>query len=466
MPMATATHSLSSLSWLPRFDGRSVYIPIRSPAVPVTLAASSVPLDVCAACGAKSPTDQCARCKVARYCNKICQRTHWKGGHRSSCTAAPAATTCFDQEDLESDSDILGDDEGVMMRMMQKLATQSSMRNEREMRQKRALKHVITCFEGARDSATPVGSLLQVRVRVRGIKPHIMRSLRVRASMSLHDFADRVLIVALGYARGEHSYIYNLPTCAYPGRLRPPFEEDVGFLDLTARTVDSTCHRDTRRGGMCPIPAGCVALGDILRSPGDELNWMYDFGDCIMHTITLVAVKEGDATSRHIVELLSGERAGIPENPGGTFDYAKVVDEIVRSAPPGSQAHHRVIRDWVSQANWRAIATSDGRSYDPAFFDITRCRIALNEAAGEVGGGDFSGSHSYVHMLGSGVSGKACDVSPVKRNFKCGKCDAFLTAPFFCAACRSVAYCNSTCQLSGWADHKPVCSGSNWAALS
>ena len=39
----------------------------------------------CAVCG-KSSKLCCSRCKVVRYCGKVCQRQHWKkGGHRKIC---------------------------------------------------------------------------------------------------------------------------------------------------------------------------------------------------------------------------------------------------------------------------------------------------------------------------------------------------------------------------------------------
>ena len=41
----------------------------------------------CSACGA-TPTRLmiCARCKTARYCNRACQKEHWRAGHKMECT--------------------------------------------------------------------------------------------------------------------------------------------------------------------------------------------------------------------------------------------------------------------------------------------------------------------------------------------------------------------------------------------
>ena len=40
-------------------------------------------------------TKVCARCSVARYCSRTCQRTHWSQTHREACQCSTgvAATT-------------------------------------------------------------------------------------------------------------------------------------------------------------------------------------------------------------------------------------------------------------------------------------------------------------------------------------------------------------------------------------
>lgn len=53
--------------------------------------AAPLPQDVlakleCARCEAVCATLRCGGCGVARYCSKMCSRSHWKsGGHRNDC---------------------------------------------------------------------------------------------------------------------------------------------------------------------------------------------------------------------------------------------------------------------------------------------------------------------------------------------------------------------------------------------
>ena len=64
---------------------------------PATTGAKSNPLEpllqtrrkICANCGKEQGESVklvvCARCKGAAYCGQICQRAHWKAGHKQVC---------------------------------------------------------------------------------------------------------------------------------------------------------------------------------------------------------------------------------------------------------------------------------------------------------------------------------------------------------------------------------------------
>jgi hypothetical protein len=46
-------------------------------------------LVACGGCGKDGARLQCSRCKVVRYCDPACQKTHWKaGGHKAACVPA------------------------------------------------------------------------------------------------------------------------------------------------------------------------------------------------------------------------------------------------------------------------------------------------------------------------------------------------------------------------------------------
>lgn len=288
---------------------------------------------------------------------------------------------------------------------------------------------------------------LDVHVYVRNIVPRIWRRLRLRASTPLHAFATRVLMGAFACSIGEHSYAYSLPTRAYPGRRRPPPEQDVSFQDLGATTVDAMCHRASHFGHNT-ISAADVTLGDVLRDVGDVIRWTYDFGDAIEHEIELVAAHDEplrDASGRSVV-LLDGARAGVPENPGSIYGYACKLEELATTAPPTARAaHQRAIADWKAQNNWSLHASADGRSYDAAYFNKARFQRLIDALVAEPGGLVFDAMAS-TRPDAAAAGGRACAT--------CGKAPA---VPAVCSACKNAVYCDAACQRSDWPRHKLMC---------
>ena len=56
---------------------------------------SSKLIPVCEACGQEGATKCCSGCKESYYCGIVCQRRHWKQGHKHKCVKAekPSAAT-------------------------------------------------------------------------------------------------------------------------------------------------------------------------------------------------------------------------------------------------------------------------------------------------------------------------------------------------------------------------------------
>ena len=57
-----------------------------------------------AGCGKQLPADpaeqsRCGRCKRAFYCNRSCQKKHWKEGHKHACEEPPCCAICLDGGD-------------------------------------------------------------------------------------------------------------------------------------------------------------------------------------------------------------------------------------------------------------------------------------------------------------------------------------------------------------------------------
>ena len=59
----------------------------------------------CSACGQAGAALWCAKCRQTAYCDRECQRHHWRvGGHKHECTVAVAAAAASDAADCKGGS--------------------------------------------------------------------------------------------------------------------------------------------------------------------------------------------------------------------------------------------------------------------------------------------------------------------------------------------------------------------------
>jgi len=374
-------------------------------------------------------------------------------------------TEYYDVADELEDSDREDDDEIESLLSPANMLRLPNFAEERALDEQRvkAGNHTLRCFKKLRtDERTQCSYDIRVRlarVTLPGVGP-VVRELRVPASMPLHALADRVLIVAMGYARGEHGYLFHLPSAAYAGRKRPPVNRDIGFWPQDCGTVDITCHLQNHRGGRFAVPAQRVLISDVLREVGDTIRWKYDLGDCLRHVVELVKIHRGgvlaDAQGRTVV-LLRGQGAGVPENPRSVFDHAKRLAAIARGGRAAQDAINEMRESAVG--NWALVAAPGGQRYDPTYFNAELCQRLLDRAADELGGGDYSGAKNVVcfnpstNLPDQGATG----VLP-KPPLACAQCGQRQEVLNWCGRCRNVAYCNVECQRQHWVGgHKHAC---------
>ena len=50
-------------------------------------------MEACAACGKDAPTNICGRCRAVKYCDRKCQKAHWRNGHKQACYKASNAAS-------------------------------------------------------------------------------------------------------------------------------------------------------------------------------------------------------------------------------------------------------------------------------------------------------------------------------------------------------------------------------------
>jgi Plasmid pRiA4b ORF-3-like protein len=173
---------------------------------------------------------------------------------------------------------------------------------------------------------------VQLRVTLLDIEPAIWRQLVVPWWLHLGQL-HRVVQAAFGWW-DAHLHEFRIGGLRYgdPEQIGPEFEDD-------ARAFDEAT----------------VRLRDFRRTPGQNLIYVYDFGDNWQHRITfedLVAIDPAPRTASCIV----GARACPPEDVGGTPGYERFLEIIADPDHP----EHREVLTWC------------GGRFDPEAFNLDR----------------------------------------------------------------------------------------------
>jgi hypothetical protein len=177
-----------------------------------------------------------------------------------------------------------------------------------------------------------------LKVVLRGVRPPVWRRLLVPASMTLAELHS-VLQTAMGWS-GGHLYAFDVGGVSY-GDVEE-FEGEVG--------------NDTR-----------VRLASVVKQVA-KFRYEYDFGDGWEHDVIIEEVQL--ATSMRAPLCLAGRRACPPEDCGGPWGYAHLLEVL---ADPGHPEHDE-LSAWV------------GGRFDPAEFDVNATSDLLRQIDHVVGG--------------------------------------------------------------------------------
>ncbi|WP_245613977.1 plasmid pRiA4b ORF-3 family protein [Knoellia sinensis] len=163
------------------------------------------------------------------------------------------------------------------------------------------------------DLATPPDepSLFTLTLELRGSTPRIWRRLDLPGDLTL-DVVHTLFQAVMGWTDSHlHRFqpgdgqSYNQPYFV------TEFDEDEG-------------DEGTREDG--------VRLDQVLRTPGDRLTYLYDFGDGWEHRVTLDSVVPLTPGNREPV-CLGGARACPPEDVGGIHGYQEIAAWLRTGAP-------------------------------------------------------------------------------------------------------------------------------------
>lgn len=168
-------------------------------------------------------------------------------------------------------------------------------------------------------------SIHQLKVTLDRVRPPIWRRILVPSDVSLaglHDIIQSVM--------GWHDCHLHEFTAGDTSYGDPSFLEDTDV-------------EDERK----------VRLAEIAPRPKDRFRYLYDFGDSWEHTILVEAVKPPTAGIRYPV-CVTGKRACPPEDCGGVWGYANLLEALAEPEHP----EHEELKEWI------------GGPFDPEVFDL------------------------------------------------------------------------------------------------
>jgi hypothetical protein len=179
-------------------------------------------------------------------------------------------------------------------------------------------------------------AVYQVKISLRGTHPPIWRRLRLPAATTLARLHD-IIQTAFGWT-DSHLHAFEAGGRRYS---RPAF----GLDDFDDRFADE----------------GEALLREVADSVGARLRYTYDFGDSWEHDLLVEEILPPDRPGPAV--CVAGRRAGPPEDCGGVWGYAELLDIL---ADPDHPEHAERL-EWLE---WL------GHRLDPAAFD----KDAINRA--------------------------------------------------------------------------------------
>ena len=183
--------------------------------------------------------------------------------------------------------------------------------------------------------ATRATTVHRLKVTLRQVKPPIWRRIEVASDIKLSGLSD-VLEAAMGWYGGHlHAFV------AGGVHYEVPDPDGFGF---------GPRPRDERK----------VRLDEVLPAVKSKMRWDYDFGNGWEPDVVVEAV-EARRTTRTYPVCLAGKRACPPNDCGGPWGYAELLDALADPSHP----EHDERAEWVP----------DG--FDPELFDAAEATAAM-----------------------------------------------------------------------------------------
>ncbi|PPQ90817.1 hypothetical protein CVT25_012137 [Psilocybe cyanescens] len=176
----------------------------------------------------------------------------------------------------------------------------------------------------------------------------VWRLFKVSSGITLSAFQDKAIAPIMGWVRNFHSYTF---TDFRDGAL---FGPEVGYKYL---------------------PDSKYKLAHIFGKEGDQIGYLYDYGDKWYHRIEILKIFPPEESSGAI-EVIDGKGMCPGENLRGNLNYARLLDEY-DDASYSKKAEKK--REILSTPNYDSFGKPPSL-FDPAVFDLGAAKERVAEA--------------------------------------------------------------------------------------
>jgi len=191
-----------------------------------------------------------------------------------------------------------------------------------------------------KSSSKKNAGMYQLKITLSDTEPPVWRRLLVRGDVNL-GLLHSIIQVCMGWTN-SHLHEFVLGNKRYSD---PKFE------------MDGDC------GGDRVHDEWKTALMEVATREKSKFIYEYDFGDSWEHVILVEKILEPDASSECAMKCMAGERACPPEDCGGVWGYAELL-EIIKNP---KRKDHEEMMDWL------------GGEFDPEAFNIEHVNIYLQK---------------------------------------------------------------------------------------
>lgn len=177
-----------------------------------------------------------------------------------------------------------------------------------------------------------------LRITLVGSSPRVWREIAVPSNIKLTSLAH-VIVLAMGW---EESHLSMFK------KWRKEYHVYMDGADMYDYPIEDASN---------------YALCDLLAA-GEEMTYIYDFGDTWRHTVKVLECVEYGKEEKQHIRLLDGKNACPPNDVGGIGGYKEML-KVIKEDPDSEEA--REYYTWL------------GSKWNEKFFPTIDTAIALNE---------------------------------------------------------------------------------------